>query len=231
LGREGETSEYPIVPVKPGQSPQATRWRAGGSGKTALGAGKMAGTPRPTTVSTTLHTIETRAREAPECVCTTLAQHLALDLLREAYRRTRKDGATGVDGQTAEDSAENLERTLPSLLNRLKAGTSVAPPVKRAYGPKDAGGASRPIGLPPFAAKVLQRAVTIILEAVYAQDCLDCSSGFRPGRSAQQALAALGGQVRRMHGGGLIKVDMQSYGDTGTIAICDAVWTNGDAPA
>jgi RNA-directed DNA polymerase len=173
----------------------------------------MAGTPSPTTVSTQLHKIATLAREAPERVFTTLAQHIDSDLLREAYRRTRKDGATGVDGQTAEDYAKDLERTLQSLLNRLKAGTYGAPPVKRAYVPKDEGGASRPIGRPTFEDKVLQRAVTMILEAVYEQDFLDCSYGFRPGRSAHHALAALWGQVMRMHGGWLIKVDMQSYLD------------------
>ena len=174
----------------------------------------MAGTPSPTTVSTQLHKLATLAREAPERVFTTLAHPIDSDVLREASRRTRKDGATGVDGQTADEDAENLERNLPSLRNRLKAGTYVAPPVRRAYVPKDEGGASRPIGIPTFEEKVLQRAVTMILEAVDEQDFLDGSYGFRPGRSAHHTLAALWGQVMRMHGGWLIKVDMQRYFDT-----------------
>jgi RNA-directed DNA polymerase len=174
----------------------------------------MAGTSSPPTVSTKLHKIATLAREALERVLTTLAHHIDIDFLREAYRRTRKDGATGVDGQTADDYAKNLERNLQSLLERLKSGTYVAPPVRRAYVPKDEGGASRPIGIPTFEDKVLQRAVTMILEAVYEQDFLDCSYGFRPGRSAHDALAALWGQVMRMRGGWVIKVDIQRYFDT-----------------
>jgi hypothetical protein len=72
----------------------------------------MAGRSSPTTVSTKLHKIATLAREAPERVLTTLAHHIDVDFLREAYRRTRKDGATGVDGQTAVEYAEDLEKNL-----------------------------------------------------------------------------------------------------------------------
>ena len=174
----------------------------------------MAGTSSPSTVSTKLQRIATLAKEAPQRVLTTLAYHIDLDLLREAYRRTRKDGATGVDGQTAEAYAKDLELNLRSLLDRLKSGTYVAPPVRRAYVPKDDGGEPRPIGIPTFEDKVLQRAVAMILEAVYEQDFLDCSYGFRPGRSAHQALQALWDQVMRMRGGWVIKVDIQRYFDT-----------------
>ena len=174
----------------------------------------MAGRLRPTTVSTTLQKIATLAREAPQRVLTTLAHHLALDFLREAYRRTRKDGAPGVDGQTAAAYAEALESNLQGLLDRLKAGTYVAPPVRRAYVPKEERGESRPIGIPTFEDKVLQRAVAMILEAVYEQDFLDCSYGFRPGRAAHQALPALWGQLMRVHGGWVIKVDIRKYFDT-----------------
>jgi RNA-directed DNA polymerase len=176
--------------------------------------GKMAGRSSPTTVSTKLHTIATLAREAPERVLTTLAHHIDVDFLREAYRRTRKDGAAGVDGQTAAEYGENLESNLQSLLDRLKSGTYVAPPVRRAYIPKEEGGESRPIGIPTFEDKVLQRAVAMILEAVYEQDFLDSSYGFRPGRSAHQALHSLWGQLMRVHGGWVIKVDIKSYFDT-----------------
>lgn len=161
----------------------------------------MAGRSSPSTVSTKLHKIATLAREAPDRVLTTLAHHIDVDFLREAYRRTRKDGATGVDGQTAAEYAEDLEANLQSLLDRLKSGAYVAPPVRRAYVPKDEGGESRPIGIPPFEDKVLQRAIAMILEAIYEQDFLDSSYGFRPGRSAHQALQSLWDQVMRMHGG------------------------------
>jgi retron-type reverse transcriptase len=73
--------------------------------------------------------------------------------------------ATGVDGQRAAEYAEDLEANLQSFLDRLKSGAYVAPPVRRAYVPKDEGGESRPIGIPTFEDKVLQRAIAMILDA------------------------------------------------------------------
>jgi retron-type reverse transcriptase len=95
----------------------------------------MAGTSSPTTVLTKLHRIATLAREASGRVLTTLAHHIDGAFLREAFRRTRKDGAVGVDGQTAAAYAQNLDENLTALLNRFKSGTYHAPPVRRAYIP------------------------------------------------------------------------------------------------
>src|SRR5262245_27398571 len=89
----------------------------------------------------------------------TLAHHIDLDWLREAYRRTRKDGAVGVDGQDAAAYAADLDANLRSLLERAKAGTYRALPVRRVHIPKGDGTATRPIGVPSFEDKVLQRAV------------------------------------------------------------------------
>ena len=100
----------------------------------------MSGTPSPSNVSTQLHRIATLAREAPQRVFTALAHHLDVAFLREAFRRTRQDGAPGVDGQTAAAYAETLDTNLASLVDRLKAGTYIAPPVRRAYVPKEEGG-------------------------------------------------------------------------------------------
>ncbi|MBC8425145.1 group II intron reverse transcriptase/maturase [bacterium] len=146
-------------------------------------------------------------------VFTTLAHHIDVEFLMEAYRRTRKDGAKGVDGQTAADYAEELEANLSSLLDRLKSGSYRAPPVRRVHIPKD-GNKTRPIGIPTFEDKILQRAVTMVLEAVYEQDFLDCSHGFRPGRSAHQALDALWTGLTRMRGGWVLDVDLKSFFDT-----------------
>ena len=96
---------------------------------------------------------------------TSVAHHMDLEWLYEAYRRTRKDGAVGVDEQTAEQYEENLEQNLESLLERAKAGTYRAPPVRRAHIPKGKGTETRPIGIPTFEDKVLQRAVQMLLEA------------------------------------------------------------------
>jgi RNA-directed DNA polymerase len=147
-------------------------------------------------------------------VFTTLAHHIDLEWLQEAYQRTRKDGAPGIDGQTATEYAANLEENLRSLLERFKSGVYRAPPVRRVYIPKADGKSRRPIGIPTFEDKVLQRAVTMVLEAVYEQDFLDCSYGFRPNRSAHQALEALWRGVMDMGGGMVIEVDIKSYFDT-----------------
>ena len=106
--------------------------------------GKMAETSSSTTVSTKLERIAKLAREMPQAALTTLAHHIDIDWLREAYRRTRKDGATGIDRQTADEYARNLEDNLRSLLERAKSGSYVAPPVRRVHIPK--GGMARKRG-------------------------------------------------------------------------------------
>ena len=143
-----------------------------------------------------------------------LAYHIDLDFLHEAFRRTRKDGATGVDGRTAEEYGEKLEENLQSLLDRFKSGRYKAPPVRRTYIPKGDGKEQRPIGIPTIEDKVLQRAVTMVLEAVYEQDFLTCSHGYRPGRSAHTALADLRQELMAMGGGWVLEVDIKSFFDS-----------------
>jgi group II intron reverse transcriptase/maturase len=175
--------------------------------------GTMAETPGSTTVSTRLQRIALLAKQAPDTALTTLAHHIDMDWLLEAYRRTRKDGATGVDGQDAQQYAEHLEENLRALLERAKAGTYRAPPVRRVHIPKGDGIKTRPIGIPTFEDKVLQRAVAMVLEAIYEQDFLDCSYAFRPERSAHQALGTLRDQVMKIGGGWILEVDIQSFFD------------------
>jgi RNA-directed DNA polymerase len=131
--------------------------------------GQMNGSSSPASVSTKLQRIAKLAKDSPEMVMTTLAHHIDVAFLREAYRRTRKDGAVGIDGRTAKDYAANLEANLEDLLARFKSGRYQAPAVRRVHIPKG-GGKTRPIGIPTFEDKVLQRAVTMVLEAVYEQD-------------------------------------------------------------
>ncbi len=164
-------------------------------------------------ISTKLERIAVLAQRLRDQPLTTLAHHIDLKWMREAYRRTRKDGATGVDGQTAEQYAINLEDNLRSLLERAKSGTYRAPPVRRVYIPKGKGEV-RPLGIPTFEDKVLQRAIAMVLEAVYEQAFFDCSYGFRPGRSAHQALDAFHGEAMRMSGGWVIELDIRKYFDT-----------------
>ena len=174
----------------------------------------MAETPRSTTVSTKLERIAKLAREMPQVALTTLAHHIDIDWLREAYRRTRKDGATGVDRQTADEYARKLEGNLRSLLEQAKSGSYVAPPVRRVHIPKGDGSQMRPIGIPTFEDKVLQRAVVMVLEAVYEQSFLDCSYGFRPGRSAHQALRVVQSQTVKMAGRWVLEIDVRKFFET-----------------
>jgi RNA-directed DNA polymerase len=120
-----------------------------------------------------------------------------------------------VDGQTGEDYAENLAGNLQSLLDRAKSGTYRAPPVRRVHIPK-AGSPheTRPLGIPTFEDKVLQRAVVMVLETIYEQDFLDCSYGFRPGRSSHQALDVLWQKTMAMGGGWILDVDIRKFFDT-----------------
>jgi RNA-directed DNA polymerase len=174
--------------------------------------GKMAETSSSTTVSTKLERIAKLARAMPQAALTTLAHHIDIDWLREAYRRTRKDGATGIDRQTADEYARNLDQNLRSLLERAKSCSYVAPPVRRVHIPKAGDGSqTRPIGIPTFEDKVLQRAVAMVLEAVYEQSFLDCSYGFRPGRSAHQALRVVQSQTVKMAGKWVLEVDIRNF--------------------
>lgn len=146
-------------------------------------------------------------------VFTTLAHHIDMDWLQEAYRRTRKDGAQGVDGQTAQMYAANLEGNLQSLLERFKSGRYAAPPVRRVHIPKGDGKQTRPIGIPTFEDKVLQRAVVMVLEPIYEQDFLPCSYGFRPGRSAHMALRDFRERAMKMRGGWVLELDIRKFFD------------------
>lgn len=144
-------------------------------------------------VSTRLQRIAEQAKARPELVFTTLAHLIDVELLREAYKRTRKDSSPGVDGVTAKEYGAHLEANLSNLHERLRNQQYYAPPVKRTYLAKE-DGSERPIGMPAFESKVVERAVVTLLGAVYEQDFYDCSYGFRPGRSPHQALTALRNQ-------------------------------------
>ena len=175
----------------------------------------MAGASNLGTVSTRQQRIAELAKQAPQMGFTSLNQYLDLAWLHEAFLRTRRDGAPGVDGQTAAGYEANLQANLQALLDRAKSGTYRAPPVRRVHIPKGAGTAeTRPIGIPTFEDKVLQRSVVMVLEAIYEQDFLDCSYGFRPGRSAHQALEALWQNLMQIGGGWVVDVDIRQFFDT-----------------
>lgn len=165
-------------------------------------------------VSTKCQRIAALAQRNAHVAFTSLAHHIDLEWLKEAYHRTRKDAAAGIDGQTAKAYAEHLEDNLQSLLERFKAGTYRAPPVRRVHIPKGDGKQLRPIGIPTFEDKVLQRAVVMLLEPVFEQDFHPDSYGFRPGKSAHQALQSLHERLTAMGGGWVLELDIRAYFDT-----------------
>jgi RNA-directed DNA polymerase len=155
------------------------------------------------------------AAQSPQMAFTSLNHHLDIEWLHEAFRRTRKDGATGIDGQTWHDYEANLEENLQSLLKRAKNGTYRAPPVRRVHIPKGTSKTeTRPIGIPTIEDKVLQRAVVMILEAVYQWDFLPCSYGFRRGYSAHQALDDFWKQAMEQRIKWVLEVDIRKFFDT-----------------
>ncbi len=203
---------------------------------TELLEGNMAGTSNPEPLSTKRQRIAQLAKDCPGMGFTSLNQLLTLEALRESYARLRKEAAPGVDGQTAAAYAANLESNLQSLLNRAHNGSYRAPPVRRTYILKPGtAGETRPLGVPTFEDKVLQRAVATILEVVYEQDFLECSYGYRPGRSAHQALETLRNGIMDERGVWLLEVDIRRFFDTLDHArlrdcrtsSCTTCWTNG----
>lgn len=172
--------------------------------------GNTEGALKPANVSTKQQRIAELARTNPKMAFTSLNHFLDKEWLRYAYELTRKDGAVGIDGQTATDYEANLEQNLRDLLGRIKSGSYIAPPVRRAYIPK-ADGSKRPLGIPTFEDKVAQRAIVLLLEPIYEQDFQPCSYGFRPQRSTHQALRALRTFIMENGTRWVLDVDLRQY--------------------
>jgi len=164
-------------------------------------------------VSTKQEHIAKLARYYPERAFFALSQYIDFEWVWYAYDQTRKDGAVGVDEQTAEEYAANLEQNLLTLVDQLKSGLYRAPPVRRHYIEK-ADGSKRGLGIPCFADKVAQRAIVLLLEPIYEQDFLDCSFGFRPERNAHQALQAVRTAIMARGGRWVLDVDLRKYFDS-----------------
>ena len=171
------------------------------------------GTLSLTNLSTKRQWIAELARSKRGVALSSLHHVIDLEWMMEAWRLTRKDGAPGIDGVTAADYEANLQANLLDLLERIKSGRYQAPPVRRTYIPK-ADGTQRPLGIPTLEDKVAQRAIVMVLETVYEQDFLDCSYGFRPGRSAHQALQDLRNACMDQRLRWVLDVDIRKYFDT-----------------
>jgi group II intron reverse transcriptase/maturase len=173
----------------------------------------MGDTLRSPTVTTKLQRLAEQANHNPERVFTNLAHLIDVDFLREAYRHTRKSSAAGIDGVTAKQYAERLDENVRDLHERLRSGRYQAAPVVRVWIEKEDGG-QRPIGKPAFEDKIVQRAVAMLLEAIYEQDFSDSSYGFRPGRSPHDALRDLRTHCMEEGIGWIVDADVRGYFDS-----------------
>jgi retron-type reverse transcriptase len=147
---------------------------------------------------------------------TTLWHHVySIDRLREAYFALKHGSAAGVDGETWKHYGEGVEKNLEDLAGRLRRGAYRAKPVRRVYIPKD-DGRQRPIGVPTLEDKIVQRATTEVLNAVYETDFLGFSYGFRPGRSQHNALDALAVGIEKRKVSWVLDADIRGFLDGAT---------------
>lgn len=164
------------------------------------------------TVSTKLRRIAEQAERYPDTVFNNVYHLIDYDFLLEAYRRTRKSSAPGLDGVTAQEYAKNLELNLRDLHDRLCSNRYVAPLVERVWIEKE-GGKQRPIGKPSFEDKIVQRSVVMILAAIYGHDFYDFSHGFQEGHSPHQALRELREQCIGLNINWILDADVSGFFD------------------
>jgi RNA-directed DNA polymerase len=173
----------------------------------------MGETPGSATVSMKLQRIAHQAQRYPEMVFNNVFHLIDRDFLREAYGQTRKNSAPGVDKVTATQYAKNLEANLRDQHERLRDNRYVAPPVERVWVEK-ADGTKRPISKPCFEDKIVQRAVVMILEAIFEPGFHAFSHGFRKGHSAHQALDELRKQCKELNITWILDADIRGFFDT-----------------
>ena len=166
-------------------------------------------------VSTIQEQIAETAKRHPDRGLTSLNKYLNEDWLRAAFKRIRKDGATGIDGVSAREYQQNLDERLTDLVNRAKSGSYHAPAVRRTYiekpGKRDE---KRPLGIPTTEDKLLQKGAVMILEPVFENEFYDFSYGFRPGRGAHDALAAIREAIMGKRIGWIVEADIRKFYDT-----------------
>jgi group II intron reverse transcriptase/maturase len=164
-------------------------------------------------MSPQLRKVAERAKQEPDGQFHALAYLLDETALRQAYYRQRRDAAVGVDGITKEDYGHNLLGNLRELHERLKTQRYRHQPIRRVHIPKD-NGKTRPLGISAFEDKIVQDALREVLQAVYEQDFLDCSYGFRPKRSAHDAVRALHGAAEQGVMNWVLEADLVSFFDS-----------------
>jgi RNA-directed DNA polymerase len=206
-------SDGPVVPAKllnnaADAAAEAVEGRGPAKGNTASKTrpGHGAGVSAPSA----LGRVRRVAAKDKDARFTALLHHVDLDRLRAAYWALEPKAAAGVDGVTWVDYGQGLEDNLRDLHARVHRGSYRAKPSRRAYIPK-ADGRQRPLGIAALEDKILQRAVVEVLNAIYEQDFLGFSYGFRPGRSPHHALDALATGITRQKVGWVLDADIRDF--------------------
>ena len=207
-----EITTIKVIMVRWGRETQSTHCSEGEAGHNVLMEGTMGDTQKSETISPKLYQIAEQAKENPNRTFISLAHLMDIDFLREAYHKTRKDAASGVDGITAEEYSRDLEENLQRLHSRMRTGRYRAQPVKRGWVEKE-DGSQRPLGMPVFEDKLVQRSVSMLMNAVYEQDFYDFSYGFREGRSPHQAISELREQCYHKNIHWIIDADVTKFFD------------------
>ena len=177
-----------------------------------VASGKKSRSPNRTRFRTKVAILTERARRIRDEPLKTLAHLIDREWLEESWKRLRKGAAYGIDAVSAESFGAELEANLEDLLEKMKSGRYRPSPVKRVYIPK-ADGRRRPLGLPTVEDKVVQGAVAQLLGTIYEQEFLDLSYGFRPGRSAHQALDAVKAAIAQKKVSWVVDADIRSFFD------------------
>ena len=214
----GGKSDRPIVPKRPankagGAPPVAEQEEERGLAKGNSGRQNRGRAQDRAALQSALDRIRQLARKEKDLRFTTLWHHVYdVRRLREAFLSMKKDAAAGVDGVTWSEYAENLEENLRDLSGRLARGAYRAKPVRRQYIPK-AGGRMRPLGIPTLEDKIVQRSTAEVLSAIYEQNFLGFSYGFRPGRGPHDALDAVTVGIVRRKVSWVLDADIRGFYD------------------
>jgi RNA-directed DNA polymerase len=211
-----EKSDEAIVAGKPGNKAEPSaaepvERRAEAEGNAGRQSTRQ--TQRWGSVSQALERIRQAARQRKEERFTALFHHLSVDLLEEAFFGLKENAAPGVDGLTWRDYEQDLERHLEDLHARVQRGAYRALPSRRVYIPKP-DGRQRPLAVAALEDKIVQRATVAVLNAIYEEDFLGFSNGFRPGRGAHDAMDALVVGISSKKVNFILDADIQSFFDT-----------------
>lgn len=164
------------------------------------------------TVSNRLQRVRKVARSDKSVKFTNLLHHVTIDLLRESFFQLKKGAAPGIDGVTWKEYEMNLENHLGGLHSRVHNGTYRAKPSRRIYIPK-ADGKKRPLGIASLEDKIVQQATVVVLNAIYEEDFVDYSHGFRPGKSQHTALDALSVGIKSKKVNWVLDAEIQGFFD------------------